>query len=47
MSEFILKSRKQHNPENSDDYANLWHVTDLIEQLIHLVTYLIDLFDCH
>ena len=34
MSEFILKSRNQHNFEISDDYANLWHIIDLIEQLI-------------
>ena len=46
MSELILKSRNQQNFENSDDYANLWHVIDLTEQLIYLVTYL-DLLDCH
>ena len=47
MSEFISKSRIDKNFENSDDYANLSNVIDSIEQLIYLVTYLIDLRYCH
>ena len=42
---FTMEVKNQR--QNSDDYANLWSVIDLTEQLIYLVTYLIDLLDCH